>query len=237
MSFLDNFLEVCYNDIGRSEPSPRHGVGEAFFLALLQFTDGEKIVSRIYCIVGKSASGKDTVYREILAERPDSLIPIVPYTTRPQRVGERNGVDYHFVSFDELAAFEAAGRVIEKREYHTTQGLWVYFTLQFELEEGKDYILINTLEGAKSLTRHYGAETVSVVYLEADDKTRLLRYIERESRQATPDYAEVCRRFLADQKDFSEAHMREMGNLIVIDSSKSVAESVEAWRNLYHSHR
>lgn len=194
-------------------------------------------MSRIFCIVGQSASGKDTLYREILAERPANLIPIVPSTTRPQRVGERNGVDYHFVTMEELAALEAAGEVIEKREYYTTQGLWVYFTMRFDLRAGEDYILITTLEGAKSLTSYYGADTVTVVYLEADEKTRLLRYIERESKQEKPDYAEVCRRFLADQKDFSQAHIRDLSNLHSIDATQSIADCMAAWRRLYHSYR
>ena len=70
-------------------------------------------MSRIFCIIGQSASGKDTLYREILADRPANLIPIVPATTRPQRVGERNGVDYQFVTMEELRVLEAAGEVIE----------------------------------------------------------------------------------------------------------------------------
>ena len=68
-------------------------------------------MSRIFCIIGQSASGKDTLYREILADRPANLIPIVPATTRPQRVGERNGVDYQFVTMEELRVLEAAERL------------------------------------------------------------------------------------------------------------------------------
>ena len=192
-------------------------------------------MSRIFCIIGQSASGKDTLYREILADRPANLIPIVPATTRPQRVGERNGVDYQFVTMEELRVLEAAGEVIEKREYHTTQGLWGYFTLRFDLREGEDYLLITTPEGAKSLTAYYGADTVTVVYMDADEKTRLLRYIERESRQANPDYAEVCRRFLADKKDFAQEHLHMLSNLHSIDATQSIEDCLAAWRRLYHS--
>ena len=231
------FLKCDIIGTGRSETSPHDDVGEAFFIALDQHTDGGRIVSRIFCIVGKSASGKDTIYRAILAERPTNLIPIIPYTTRPQRVGERDGVDYHFVTVEQLKELERADKVIEKREYVTTKGLWVYFTARFDLHEGEDYILITTLEGAQSLTAHYGADTVTVVYLDADDKTRLLRYIERESKQAKPDYAEVCRRFLADQKDFSEEHIRKLPNLYTIDAGRSVEDCLSAWNRLYHSTR
>ena len=160
-------------------------------------------MGKIFCIVGKSASGKDTIFREIVNKYENKLEKVVLYTTRPKREGERDGVDYNFVTENELKRLENEGKVIEKRSYNTTQGVWTYFTTEFELEEDKDYILINTLEGAKSISECYGSENVCVVYLCVDDKIRLLRYIERESLQKNPDYAEVCRRFIADQKDFS----------------------------------
>ena len=42
------------------------------------------------------------------------------------------------------------------------------------------------------------------VYLAVDDEERLMRLIRREKAQAKPNYREVCRRFLADEEDFSE---------------------------------
>ena len=49
------------------------------------------------------------------------------------------------------------------------------------------------------------------MYVEVDDDQRLWRSICRERRQATPNYDEVCRRFLADQQDFSEAELSRLG--------------------------
>ena len=152
-------------------------------------------MNRIFCIVGKSASGKDTIYKEILANRESNLIPVVPYTTRPMRVGEQNGVDYNFVTVEQLETLEREEKIIEKRQYFTTQGIWYYFTVKFDIDEKNDYILISTLEGAKAITDYYGKDRVHVVYLSLDDKTRLLRCIEREAKQKTPDFSEVCRRF------------------------------------------
>ena len=188
-------------------------------------------MSRIFCIVGKSCSGKDTLYARILAQNRPGLVPVVPCTTRPRRPGEVEGRSYHFVTQEQLRQYENQGQVIEKREYHTTQGLWTYFTLRFDLDT--DRLLITTLAGARALMDCYGPEAVRVVYLHVDDRTRLLRYIDRESRQARPDYAEVCRRFLADQTDFSEEQLAQFPRLHRIDTGAEMEECLARWDALY----
>lgn len=190
-------------------------------------------MSRIFCIVGKSASGKDTFYKLIMTKQYPNLIPVIPYTTRPQRVGEQNGADYNFVSEKQLADFEKSGMVIEKRCYHTTQGDWYYFTLKFDTADGCDYILITTLEGASGLRAHYGREAVHIVYLSVDDKTRLLRCIERESKQIKPDYQEVCRRFISDQTDFSDEKIGSFENVHYIDTGCDIKKCLEEWEKIY----
>ncbi len=192
-------------------------------------------MSRIFCIVGKSSTGKDTLYKKIVAKADKNLVPLVPYTTRPMRIGEIDGVDYNFVTVEQLEKFEEEKLVIERRQYITTQGPWNYFTLKFDVDEKKDYILINTLEGALSLIEHYGADLLHVVYLDVDDKIILLRYIERESKQEKPDYAEVCRRFIADKKDFSEDKLSLIKNLHRIDAGKTPESCFEAWEKIYKS--
>lgn len=104
-------------------------------------------MSRVFCLVGKSCSGKDTLYHHILERYPE-LVPVIPCTTRPRRTGEVDGQNYRFVTQDQLRQYEAQGDVVEKREYHTAQGLWTYFTLRFQLDT--DRLLITTLEGAQA---------------------------------------------------------------------------------------
>ena len=188
-------------------------------------------MSRIFCIVGKSCSGKDTLYARILAQNRPGLVPVVPCTTRPRRPGEVEGQSYHFVTQEQLRQYENQGQVIEKRKYHTTQGLWTYFTLRFDLDT--DRLLITTLAGARALMDCYGPGHVRVVYLHVDDRTRLLRYIDRESRQARPDYAEVCRRFLADQTDFSEEQLDRFPGLRSIDANRPPEDCLAQFLALY----
>lgn len=190
-------------------------------------------MGKIFCIVGKSGSGKDTLYKAILDRRPGRLTPIIPCTTRPMREGEVNGRDYFFVTEAELRGLEARGQVIEKREYHTVQGLWTYFTRRFSLMEGLDYIVITTLEGAASFIRAFGEQAVRPVYLDLPDGQRLRRCLDREDRQSRPDYAELCRRYLADEGDFAPEKLAELKNLRRIDASGTVEETVAAWERIY----
>ena len=190
-------------------------------------------VSYIFCLVGKSASGKDTLFQEILRHKGKDLVPVIPYTTRPKRRNEDEGVDYHFSTEADLEHFRAEGRVIEERQYNTTQGIWRYFTVKFDREPGRNYILITTLEGVAGISAAYGAQAVRTVYLALDDKTRLLRCIDREARQAAPDYEEVCRRFIADQRDFTEEKLLALPNLHRIDAAQSLADCLRQWQALY----
>lgn len=169
-------------------------------------------MGKIFYIMGKSSSGKDTIYKK-LSERMPELQRIVSYTTRPIRDGEQEGVEYHFVGEDRLREMQEAGRVIEVRAYNTKCGVWTYFTAddgQIDLEK-KDYLVIGTLESFQALKKYFGEEKIVPIYIEVDDGVRLSRALEREQREKKPRYEEMCRRFLADSADFSEENIRRAG--------------------------
>ena len=84
-------------------------------------------MGKIYCVMGKSSSGKDTVYKK-LKEQYKEFRLIVPYTTRPIREGEKDGVEYYFVDPEQFRAMKEDGKVIESRSYNTKCGIWTYFT-------------------------------------------------------------------------------------------------------------
>ncbi len=166
----------------------------------------------IYCLMGKSASGKDTVYRTLLSEQDTGLTRIVPYTTRPIREGEHEGEEYHFTDLEGMNALKDKGKVIESRVYHTVHGDWYYFTVDDGIEAAqKDYLLIGTLEVYNKIRDYYGEEKVYPLLLTVDDGERLSRALARERQQTTPRYAELCRRFLADEQDFSEEKIAAAG--------------------------
>ena len=169
-------------------------------------------MGKIFYIMGKSSSGKDTIYKK-LSERMPELQRIVPYTTRPIRDGVQEGVEYHFVGEDRLREMQVAGRVIEVRAYNTKCGVWTYFTAddgQIDLEK-KDYLVIGTLESFQALKKYFGEEKIVPIYIEVDDGVGLSRALEREQREKEPRFEEMCRRFLADSADFSEENLRRAG--------------------------
>lgn len=170
-------------------------------------------MGRIYYLMGKSSSGKDTIFRKLLEDKELNLKTIVGYTTRPIREGEQNGVEYYFVCDREMEEMEKKGAVIERRTYNTVHGLWSYFTAidnQVKLENN-DYILIGTLEAYVKIRNYYGKDNIVPIYIEVEDGIRLMRAIKREMEQKEPKYAELCRRFLADTEDFSEEKLNELG--------------------------
>ena len=169
-------------------------------------------MGKIFYIMGKSASEKDTIYKKILEDMPE-LKTVVIYTTRPIRDGEKEGVEYYFTDERKLKEFQKAGKVIESRTYQTVYGPWIYCTVddgQFELDR-YDYLMIGTLESYGNIRRYFGGETVVPVYVFVDDGIRLSRALEREKAQTSPKYAEMCRRFLADEEDFKEENLEKYG--------------------------
>ena len=169
-------------------------------------------MGKIFYIMGKSASGKDTIYKELIEKMP-KFHSIVPYTTRPMREGEKDGVEYFFVDqerFDEMMDEE---KIIEFRSYNTKCGIWTYFTAddgQVNLD-ASDYLGIGTLESYVKMREYYGEEALCPIYIEVEDGERLARALKRERGQEIPRYEEMCRRFLADQEDFSEEKIAAAG--------------------------
>ncbi len=167
----------------------------------------------IFYLMGKSSSGKDTIYQKLMEDSELSLRTLVMYTTRPIREGETEGKEYHFVTADEMERMEQEGRLIEKRTYPTMYGDWHYFTVDdgsVELDSW-DYLLIGTPESFVRIRDHFGAEKVIPLMLDTDDGDRLQRALNRERRQKEPKYSEMCRRFLADEEDFSPAKKKAAG--------------------------
>ncbi len=194
---------------------------------------------RIFCLMGKSASGKDTLYRRLREKARENgeenlLGEVVPYTTRPIRTGEKSGSTYFFETDPEFEEAKAAGRIIESRDYDTVYGIWHYYTKddgQIDLKM-KSYLLIGTLESYRSFACYFGQERVIPLYIELEDGERLQRALNRERQQTHPRYAEMCRRFLADTHDFSEEKLQEAGirKRYVNENAEACAE--EIWKSI-----
>ena len=186
-------------------------------------------MARLFYIIGKSSTGKDTIYREVIRRSDLDLNPLVMYTTRPIREGETNGKEYHFVDEKTLKELEREGRVIEKRAYHPIHGIWNYFTVDDEHVDlnRKEYLAIGTLESYAQIRGYYGEELVVPIYIQVEDGLRLERALEREKQQPIPKYEELCRRFLADQADYAEEKLAEAGIDRRFSNDKDIMSCVE----------
>lgn len=167
-------------------------------------------MSKIFYLMGKSSSGKDTIYNKLISNKDLNLHKIVSYTTRPIREGELEGREYHFVDESRMGELDKEGRIIEKRSYQTIHGIWNYFTVndeQIDLVQN-DYLIIGTIESYIKMREYFGTQNIIPIYVEVDDGIRLERALLREKSQLEPKYSEMCRRFLADQEDFSEKNLK-----------------------------
>lgn len=163
--------------------------------------------------MGKSSSGKDTIYKKVMKDDRTKLKKIVPYTTRPIREGEKDGIQYHFTNRDEFEELLNAGKVIEHRIYNTCFGEWIYYTVDdsnIDLEKN-DYLVIGTPESFDATKKYFGNDKVLPILINVDDGIRLSRALNRERKQEIPKYEEMCRRFLADAKDFSDENLKASG--------------------------
>ena len=170
-------------------------------------------MSNFIYIMGKSASGKDTIYKRI-KEQID-VKTYVLYTTRPIRTGEQEGVDYHYVSDEQMLKFKQEGKVIESRTYQTVKGPWTYATIADEqLEQNGDILTVGTLESYNKIKEYYEDKEdtkLLPVYITIDEDERRKRALEREKKQENPNYEEVERRIKADNIDFSEENLKKAG--------------------------
>ncbi|MDR0249234.1 MAG: guanylate kinase [Oscillospiraceae bacterium] len=166
----------------------------------------------LFCVCGKSCTGKDTLCELLLADEALRLHRLTLHTTRPIRAGEADGKAYHFVTAEQMEDLGRERGFVERREYLTVHGAWVYATLRGgALDEPGALICVATPAALRSYIRTFGGARVCPLYVETPDKERLLRAVERESRADAPSYGEVCRRYLADEADFSPQALADCG--------------------------
>lgn len=170
-------------------------------------------MANIYYIMGKSATGKDTIYKRI-KEQID-INEYVLYTTRPMREGEQEGVEYHYVTIDKMEELKKEGKVIESRTYQTVHGPWTYATIADEqLKQEGDILTVGTLESYTKIKEYLKDKedtNVLPIYISIDEQERRKRAISREQKQKEPKYDEMERRLKADNIDFSEENLRIAG--------------------------
>lgn len=169
----------------------------------------------IYVLMGKSCAGKNAIAENLLGNRKLNLYRVVTYTTRPMRSGEQDGREYHFVTRADYSRQMEAGTIIDYHEYKTVDGLWFYYTAddgQIDLSK-RDSLIIGTPGIVKNLQAYFGKESIVPILIDVPEGELLGRALSRENSQFHPNYAEMCRRFLADKEDFSDEVIASLGEV------------------------
>lgn len=157
-------------------------------------------------LMGKSASGKDTIKNELIEKH--GFHPIVTYTTRPMRDGEVDGVTYHYISDEEFKQKIEDGFFAEYKTYLAKVGVgqyekWYYGTSKESLENAdENTVVVLTPDGVRDILK-YNLD-MKVIWVYANSKTIENRLEERIKHGIA--IAEECeRRIVKDYKDFKIA--------------------------------
>jgi guanylate kinase len=192
-------------------------------------------LNKLYCLLGKSASGKSTIER-LLEEK--GLKRLISCTTRPMREKEQHGVDYFYISEQEFESLKNNNKLLEHTEYRG----WHYGLSieQINMDDDKDYIAVIEPHGYRMIKEQLGDKAVGI-YITVQDKERLIRALNRE---IFPDVDEVVRRFISDkelfkgiEKDidyiFDNWYSYEVVNQIMKVVEENRPEDMEEWFKRY----
>ena len=150
---------------------------------------------KIIALYGESGAGKDTIQNWLVTIFGHEAHKIISCTTRPPRDNEKNGEDYYFIDMELFGEKGLDGSMLEATVFNQ----WGYGTPIDSLEEDKVNIGVFNIEGIECLLEDPRLD-VEVIYVSVPEKERLLRILNREE---DPNCYEICRRFLADTKDFA----------------------------------
>lgn len=147
---------------------------------------------KLIAICGKAGAGKDAILNQLVGFK--NTQKIISCTTRPIREGEREGINYFYLTNEQFAEKITNRDMLEATVFNN----WCYGTAKSNLSEDKWNIGIFNPEGIEILLENRNID-LRVFYIYTPDKLRLLRQLQRED---DPDCKEIIRRFSADEKDF-----------------------------------
>lgn len=173
----------------------------------------------LFIVAAPSGAGKTTLVGELLARDP-ALKLSVSFTTRAPRPGERDGVDYHFVSRDRFGALREAGEFLEWAEVHgnlyATSRVW----LESEMAAGRDIVLEIDWQGARQVRLAF-REAVGIFILPPSIEELESRLLGRGQ-----DTADVIARRLANAREEMH-HVDEFDYVIINKELRYAAGELE----------
>lgn len=176
---------------------------------------------KILAICGKAGAGKDTLLH-MLADRYQ-VHEIISCTTRPIREGEKEGVNYYYLTKEQFAKKLIDDEMLECTEFNN----WFYGTIKQGLDLDGWNVGVFNPEGIEMLEGNFDVE-VHTIYINVPGKERLIRQLNRE---INPNVDEIIRRYSADERDFQFIEDRfffyEIENQSKIDMELAACDIVE----------
>lgn len=167
-------------------------------------------------IIGKTASGKDTVVKELVK---NGYHKMVTYTTRPIRIGEIPGVSYHYISNNEFIDKISSGFFAEYKSYDTIDGMWYYGSAKEDYEKADDKtVTILTPQGFGDI-RAVIQNDLHCVYLRSSEET-----IRKRLNLRGDHPKEIERRIKSDEKDFT--NVQQLADYVIDNEWNTNLQSI-----------
>ena len=197
---------------------------------------------KLIAIIGKAGSGKNTMlsrltnvpklfdpqsdikevvelHKQLTEGMNERFHFIVPFTTRPQRPGEVDGVDYYFYEERTVKELIKQEKVVQYNIFNN----WYYGFFAEDIFSPKINIGIFTPMALINLNANYGhLLDITTIYIVASDKDRLLRQLNREKE---PNVKEIIRRYSTDDVDFHENIIKQLPNLIRVNNPNPINDN------------
>lgn len=192
-------------------------------------------VKKLFCLLGYSSVGKDTILKQVLKDI-DDVKPIISTTTRPMRKGETEGVEYYFI--DDTEFFRRGTDFVEQRIYHTKvkengvekEATWRYGIERAELEKDDYLIVIVDSVGYKELKNYVGNGRIVPIFISAPQEELRARALARGDLEA-----EVDRRLKDDYERFMDFRVRTVYHEVK-NTNGRLEEAIKEVENIITKH-
>lgn len=177
-------------------------------------------------LLGKSASGKDTVVNNLI-HNYYGYEKIITWTTRPMRPGEKQDVTYHFTDDEDFKEKIEEGFFAEWKKYNSVFGTWYYGTaVQDITNNSNNKIIILTPSGYEDIKEYINDEEILSVYLDSS-----LRTLYKRLKFRGDNPKEIKRRLLHDIKDFKG--IKNKVNVVIKNNTRDLDDLTELIKDMH----